>query len=109
MGVVVAVLKEDFNLTVQKIDNRLESFKSIVKGFIECVPIDRTGIQAIVNEEGKMRKMKPQIFILNKGDYLVGPIIFARLDETNGEFIDLTEKDINYIKEYIVKNRVEEL
>jgi len=59
---------------VKTILNELEDFQAIVGGYIETVPIGESAV-LVVNEEGKLRRMKPN-FVYN-GDLIVGTAIMV--------------------------------
>lgn len=59
------------------IPNELEAFQRLVDGYIETLPI-AADMLAIVNEEGKLRGMEPNMMV--RGDLLVGPVVFAGFD-----------------------------
>ena len=59
------------------IPNELEAFQRLVGGYIETLPI-AADMLAIVNEEGKLRGMEPNMIV--RGDLLVGPVVFAGVD-----------------------------
>ena len=59
------------------IPNELEAFQRLVGGYIETLPI-AADMLAIVNEEGKLRGMEPNMIV--NGELLVGPVVFAGVD-----------------------------
>lgn len=78
-------------IIISWIDNDLAEFQKYVDGYIETVPLAGTpGILLIVNEEGKLRGMQPNI--INGGDVLVGPVMAVRAGSE--DFISLTDDDI---------------
>lgn len=83
------------------IKNELKELQSLVEGYIEVVPLEKKYI-IICNEEGKLQNLKPNWILRNsKGemyDMVVGNMIICR-ETVYGEFADLTDKDIKYLKE----------
>lgn len=70
------------------IENDLEVLQRIVGGYIEVVELG-CGILAIVDEEGKLKRYKPN-YLLPNGDWLVGTIIFCT---SKGEDFDSLSED----------------
>lgn len=84
------------------IENELETLQKIVRGHIEVVPF-AGDLLLIVNEEGKLQNMAPNIIVLQSGGYDVirGPVIVAKAG--GEEFVSLEEKDVK--KALMVLNR----
>lgn len=102
----VLVLNEG-NLKEQEIDNTLESLQKIVGGWIEIPFLSRRfadeGIDTIINEEGKLIGLKPQIAVLQRDtfklvDLVAGNCIFASHNE-EGDTVGLTDEQIKIVKE----------
>lgn len=66
------------------IPNELEEFQRLVGGYIETLPI-AADMLAIVNEEGKLRGMEPNMIV--NGDLLVGPVVLVGVN--GAEFCDV--------------------
>ena len=74
------------------IDGSLESLQRLVGGYIEHVEFTKqTGI--LVNEEGKLRKLEPNIILPE--DMLVGTVVFV--GESGEEFVDVPEREAEVI------------
>lgn len=95
------------NLKEKEIENTLEALQYIVDGYIEIPFISKKlyeeGIDIIVNEEGKLIGLEPQIAIVKKNtnkivDWVKGNCIFASHDE-EGNTIGLSDKQIKVVKE----------
>jgi len=56
-----------------EIEDTLEKLQELVDGYIEVIPMD--DIFMIVNEEGNLRGLQPNIFVGEKA--IVGNVIFA--------------------------------
>lgn len=83
---------------IVEINNRLEEFQSIVGGYIETWPLTED-ILIILNEEGKLEGLKPNILVSNGGqlELIVGDIAIVGI---NGEdFTSLNDKQINQLYE----------
>lgn len=87
---------------VIEIDDTLEAKQKLVGGLIEVVPYG--DYELICNEEGKLLELYPNIV----GDYdiICGNIFLANDDYENAGFKDLTEKDIEFLKEDLEKRSV---
>lgn len=78
----------------------LHLYQQMVGGPIETVFLPRTQIVMIVNEEGKLRGLQPNLPLYVCGelvDILVGNIIFCRLKSEG--FDSLRQSDIEILKE----------
>ena len=77
---------EATTVTVERIDGSLESFQSLVGGYIEEVPVNLAGCSAYVNEEGRQQRLPANVLAshicpLATTDPVVGPmVIFGRGD-----------------------------
>lgn len=98
---------ENGMLEEKEIENTLESLQKIVGGWIEIPYISHRFreevIDVIINEEGKMIGLEPQIAVINKDrnqiiDLIAGNCIFASHDK-EGNTIGLTNEQIEIIKE----------
>ncbi len=75
------------------IENELEALQKIVRGYIEVVPF-AGDLLLIVNEEGKLQNMAPNIVVLQSSGYDVirGPVIVTRA--SGEEFLSLSNKQV---------------
>ena len=98
---------ENGMLKEKEIENTLESLQKIVGGWIEIPYLSQRfaeeTIDVIINEEGKLIGLEPQIAVVKKDnnkilDLVVGNCIFASHDE-EGDTIGLNDKQIEIIKE----------
>lgn len=98
---------ENGMLEEKEIENTLENLQKIVGGWIEIPYISHRFaeevIDVIINEEGKMIGLEPQIAVVRKDDnkildLVMGNCIFASHDE-EGNTVELTDKQIKIIKE----------
>lgn len=105
MRKIVAVVKEPGGAAkIKTIDNTLESFQEIVEGYIECVPFP--GIEELdifLNEEGKLIGLKPNIYLREFEDIIMGTF-FVVGNDGDGDAISLTEEQIEKVCEYIKDN-----
>jgi hypothetical protein len=94
---------------IKEVIIKLESLQKIVKGMIEIIPFPEIeGLDIILNEEGKLINLDPNILIPEYNDLAVGPIIVLGFDEDKGDHRSLSEEEIKKVKEYIKKNDARE-
>ncbi|OQC17223.1 MAG: hypothetical protein BWX72_00442 [Firmicutes bacterium ADurb.Bin080] len=107
---VKAIVKEPGKeAEIKEVIIKLESLQKIVKGMIEIIPFpDIEGLDIILNEEGKLINLDPNILIPEYNDLAVGPIIVLGFDEDKGDHRSLSEEEIKKVKEYIKKNDARE-
>lgn len=85
----------------------LDDLYSIVDGFIEFVNPRRyttqygLDIAIIVNDEGRIRQLEPNIYFEDSKVTLYGNVIFCRM--RNGVIVSLTKTDIKKLEEKINK------
>lgn len=80
--------------------NDLKAFQCYIGGYIETVQLGK-GLILIVNEEGKLLGMEPNIFLIYGTDVeeIVGPILIVK--DAGEEFGELTEEEANMVCERI--------
>lgn len=97
---IKAVVKKpgDTHGQIVEIENRLEEFQSIVGGYIETWPLTED-ILIVLNEEGKLEGLKPNILVSNGGRFelIAGNVIIVGDDGEN--FISLNNKQIDQLYE----------
>ena len=67
----------------REVPNTLAALQTIVDGYIEAVPLARDAV-ILVNEEGKLRGMAPNVMYFD--DVLVGPVVIVGV--RGEEFVD---------------------
>lgn len=67
----------------REVKNTLLTFQGLVGGYIETVTVC-DGLVLIVNEEGKLQQMEPNILFRN--DWLVGTVVAVGLDKEGENF-----------------------
>lgn len=70
---------------IEEINNTLERFQMIVKGYIEAVPLTHNSV-IICNEEGKINGLPPN-FMFGDIDMICGTVIVCGVD--GEEFCDV--------------------
>lgn len=102
-----ALILKNGELHEREIDNTLETLQRIVGGYIEIPYLSERfadeGIDVVINEEGKIIGLEPQIVLFNKRnnrllDIVVGNCVFVSHDE-EGNTIGLNQKQIDVVKE----------
>lgn len=84
--------------TVEYEQLQLKDMQEIVGGYIEVVNIGNNVVM-VLNEEGKLEGLKPNIGI--RGDVIVGTIFFCGTDEE--DMIGLTDEQISNIYVFLLK------
>lgn len=84
------------------INNTLESFQEIVGGYIETLTL-LNGLILVMNEEGKLKCLEPNIEFYN--DCIVGPVLITKADY-NGDFCSLTVQEIQTARAWLIKNAI---
>lgn len=80
-----------------EIENTLKSKQEFVNGYIEYLDVGN-GIDLICNEEGLLRGMMPRVAVRHPATVIVGDCFVCRHDD-EGNFTDILESDLEYIKE----------
>lgn len=89
--------------TVETIEDTLKAKQNLVGGLIEVVSYDED-ILLICNEEGKLINLPPNL--LFDYDYIAGDCFFVGDDYDNAGFKDLTNEQIENLKEMIKQHSV---
>ena len=98
----VLIVEYDKEPVEKVIKNELETLQEIVGGYIECLPLDdETTI--ICNEEGKINGLPlNRPLYTDDGklyDIIAGTFIISGDDIKNGEFVSLSDKQLNKYKD----------
>lgn len=102
MIVIIKEPNEKPRLT--EIPNTLDSLQAQVGGLIENISeLEENNINIWCNEEGKLSKLKPNLWIYEYEDILVGTAVFTGLDPETAGSIDLTAEQIDVINDYITE------
>lgn len=73
-------------------------------GYIEIVPVSDDGLELVVDEEGKLKGLPPNIVIFDGADVVAGDCFLMRHDK--GEPASVTAADVD---RYVGKGRVRSL
>jgi len=102
-----AIVLENGILKEKEIENSLETMQEIVGGWIEraymCERFIQERIDPIINEEGKLIGLEPQVAVLDRDgnrvlDLIMGNCVFVSHDD-EGNTIGLTDRQINIVRE----------
>jgi len=81
--------------TQMEIEDTLEKLQELVEGYIELIPAnDDKSILMIVNEEGQLKGLEPNIWIGNT--CIVGNVVFVQ-NKFDSEFHSLTDDMVKAI------------
>lgn len=102
------IIKEPYKEPiVTNIVDTLENLQKIIGGLIEVISLPKSnGIDIIANEEGKMNSLEGNFFIPEYDDCIVGPAIIVSFNK-GGEFVGLTNKQIEKALDYINNYKIE--
>ena len=106
---VRAVVKEQGEKPVVKmISTRLEKLQVAVRGWIEIVAAPFCDdLDIIINEEGKfIEEEKPNFFLPEYDDLIVGNAIFVGFDMETSDHVSVTDEQIASIMKYLKENEV---
>ena len=108
MSKITAIIKQPFSRPyVAEIENSLESYQKLVGGLIECIDMPNTnGIDIILNEEGKLNGMAPNVFLPEYYDCIMGPIVVVGFNPSRGNHLGLNNKQISEAMNYLNANHV---
>ena len=109
MLIKVVVKKPNVPAYVEVITNDLRSFQQQVGGYIE-VYTDHDfpdGLKAVVNEEGKMHDLAPNLWCYLQHDVLCGTVVFVLADDCSCDFTSIPDNTIDWVLEWCDKNAVE--
>ncbi len=103
-----AVVKEPGKeAEVKEIEISLKSLQKIVNGMIEIVGFPGLeNVDIVLNEEGKLTGEKPNIYLIEYEDILVGTFAVIGYDEEEGDHISLTEEQTKVVLDYVKANDV---
>lgn len=95
MKIKVGVKEPGKPIEFREVEDELKTYQGLVGGYIEVARTNLLDIMAIVNEEGKLLDLEPNIDV--GYDVLVGTVIFV--GEGGDNFVSLTDEDVEDIKE----------
>lgn len=82
---------------VVEIPPTLEAMKAAIGGgWIEIVPLDRTGLELCCDEEGKLKGLPMNFPIFDGQDVACGDVFLLRHDD-EGEAVSVTDADIERV------------
>lgn len=99
--VKIAFKEMNKDLVFKEIRRDYESISNLIGGYIEFVPSGINGLHIVVNEEGKLLNLTPNLYY-GREDILCGNIIFVRTNE-EGDLTSITSEDEEILKDVIPK------
>lgn len=106
---VRAIVKEQGKeAELKMVSTKLESLQEAVRGWIEVVAAPFCeNLDIIINEEGKfIEEEKPNFFLPEYDDVIVGNAIFVGFDMDSSDHISITDEQIESITAYLNKNTI---
>ena len=89
---------------VIEIENNLSTLQKYVGGLIDIVELE-DDVDIIINDEGKLLSLSPNLVLYEFGDIIVGD--FLVVGQENGETISLSEEKIKkYMERFDLKRRL---
>lgn len=99
--VKIAFKEVNKDLVFKEINGDYETISNLVGGYIEYVPSGIDGLHIVINEEGKLLNLTPNLYY-GRDDILCGNVIFIRTDD-EGESASITSEDEEILKDIIPK------
>ena len=100
---VIIIEKEPYS---KEIYNTLRNKQEIVGGLIQCVSSflsDEINCDFILNDEGKIIDLPKNRVIWNGEEIVHGNMIVAKVDDSIGDFVTLSDDEITYLIDKITK------
>lgn len=95
---ITVVVKEPHDiLKVVEVDHTTDAFNDIVGGWFEVIDLP-FNVDMVLNEEGKILNLEPNIFI--GWDVVVGTVFFVIRDGENWKSLDDIQKVVMALEEY---------
>lgn len=103
---VLGIVKEPGKeAVVKEIELNMQILWKIVNGRIEVVGFPGLeNVDIVLNEVGKLTGEKPNIYLPEYDDVLVGTIIIVGYDEENDATVSLNEEQIKAVLDYMKAN-----
>lgn len=101
----VIVKEPGHKSTVKEMVVDLKSLQGIVDGMIEIVPMPNLdGVDIVLNEEGKLLGLDPNIHLPEYDDIAVGNIVVCGFEEETGGHRSLTDDEVKKAQAFLEKN-----
>ena len=101
--IIIETQKEPYS---KEIYNTLRNKQEIVGGLIQCVSsflLDEINCDFILNDEGKIIDLPKNRVIWNGEEIVHGNMIVAKVDDSIGDFVTLSDDEITYLIDKITK------
>jgi len=108
MSTIKAIVKQPYcRPYVTEIENSLQSYQKLVNGRIECVGLpDSNDIDIILNEEGKLIGMAPNVYLPEYKNCAMGPVVIVGFNSRRGSHTGLSDSQISKAINYLNSNHV---
>lgn len=96
----VIIIEKQKQPYAKEIYNTLRNKQEIVGGLIQCVSSflsDKINCDFIINEEGKIIDLPENRAIWNGKEIVHGDMIVAKVDDNIGDFVTLSDDEIEYL------------
>lgn len=97
------IQKPGYFSDVVELENTLESFQNIVGGYMETLTMPY-GLILMMNDEGKLKKLEPNVEI-DVSDIIVGTIVVTAADD-EGNFRSLTVSEIQVARAWLFQRQI---
>lgn len=108
----IVYINMDGEVGVRNVSPEYKSLQDLVGGLIEIPFIShkftKNDIDIIINEEGKLLSLTPQIAIMERGkivDIICGPVVFIGFEGETGNSVSLTYDQIEFLQTEIFNGR----
>lgn len=108
----IVYINIDGEVGVRNVSPEYQSLQDLVGGLIEIPFISEklmeNNIDIIINEEGKLLGLTPQIAIMNRGkivDIICGPVVFIGAERETGNSVSLTYEQIELLQTEIFNGK----
>ena len=91
----IAVKNPGEDWEIRTAEDALPTYQKIVGGYIEHFEDTASGVHLFCNEDGKLKRLKPNLFSLSLRETIMGPVFAVRSDD-EGNFVGLTDEDVSF-------------
>ena len=88
---------------IEEIEDNWKAYGALVGGLMETVHFSgMKDVLAVINEEGKLQNLEPNIWLPERDDLIVGTAVFV--GQSGENFKSLNDAQIAKVKEYVAAN-----
>lgn len=107
MKIRVVTKKPNEKPEIVDFEDELNEYQRFVGGCIECYEVI-SGVNFVINEDGKFLRLMPNIICPEFDDFFVGNILAAGVDFEAGCFLSLTDEQVQKVIDYFNKYHIED-